>query len=62
MENDDWLIRNYERRIAQETFLTDMKKERFINEIKDGLGETIKEEPNTIQKKPTFWQKLKKLF
>jgi hypothetical protein len=62
MENSDWLIRDYERKMAQEVFITDMKKEKFANDIKDGLGEIIKEQPNTIQKKPSFWKKLKSLF
>ena len=27
-----------------------------------GLGEIIKKEPNTVQKKPTKWEKFKKLI
>ena len=66
MKNDnreiEWLIKDSERKMAQEIFITEMRKEKFINEIKDGLGEMIKEQPNTIQKKPSFWDKLKALF
>ena len=36
------------------------KKEKFIKEIKSGLGEKILKEPNKKQEKITILQKLKK--
>jgi hypothetical protein len=43
---------------------TEIKKENFIREITNGLGEEILIEPNKIhiEKKLTFWGKIKKLF
>lgn len=61
-ENENWEIRNIVRKMAQDEFITDMKKDKFINEIESGLGEMIKNEPNKIQKKPSFWSKFKKLW
>lgn len=50
------------RRIKQQELSTEVKKESFIKDIKSGLGEEIKKEPNKIQKKLTFWDKIKKMF
>jgi flagellar biosynthesis chaperone FliJ len=39
---------------------TELNKDRFINEIKSGLGQTIKEKPNDVRIiKKTWYQKLK---
>ena len=43
-------------------FVTQIKKESYIKEIKDGLGNKIINEPNKIQKKLSFWDKIKKMF
>jgi len=39
-----------------------MKKNKFIDEIKNGLGECILKEPNKVQKKPSLLSKFKKLL
>ena len=39
-----------------------MKKNKFIDDITNGLGEKIKKEPNTVFKKPSLLGKIKKLF
>ena len=56
------LIKDEERKMLQETVATEIKKENFIREITDGLGEEILKEPNRIQKKLGFFDKLKRLF
>jgi flagellar biosynthesis chaperone FliJ len=39
---------------------TELNKDRFINEIKSGLGQTIKKKPNDVRIiKKTWYQKLK---
>lgn len=59
--------------IKMETIKTKLKKKAFINEIKNGLGEMIKETPNNVKKDndlrsnktPLFKviiEKLKKMF
>ena len=63
MKNDDkWLYEIEKRKLLQETIITDHKKNKFIREIKNGLGEEILKEPNKLQKKLTLFEKLKKLF
>jgi hypothetical protein len=59
---NDFEIENEKRIMKQEILSTELKKEKFIKEIKTGLGDMIKQEPNKIQKKPSFWDKIKKLF
>jgi hypothetical protein len=59
---DDLQIKNEERKLQQDFFVTQIKKESFIKEIKDGLGNKIINEPNKIQKKLSFWDKIKKMF
>jgi len=59
---DDLQIKNEERKLQQDLFVTQIKKESFIKEIKDGLGNKIINEPNKIQKKLSFWDKIKKMF
>jgi hypothetical protein len=63
-EREEWEIEIEKRKILQDSLITDMRKNKFIDEITDGLGENIKKEPNTIHKKEkkTFLSKLKKIF
>jgi len=58
------LIKDEERKMRQDMVATEIKKENFIRQITDGLGQEILEEPNKVQvqKKVTFWDKIKKLF
>jgi len=62
MDRKDWEIEQEKRKILQEEMVTEMKKNKFINEIKNGLGEKIKKEPNTVFKKPSLLIKIKKLL
>tara|TARA_B100001287_G_C22359557_1_gene379106 strand:+ start:123 stop:320 length:198 start_codon:yes stop_codon:yes gene_type:complete len=62
MDRKDWVIEQEKRKILQEEMVTEMKKNKFINEIKNGLGEKIKKEPNTVFKKPSLLTKIKKIF
>ena len=48
------LIKDEMRKMKQDIFTTEIKKENFIKEITNGLGEEIKNEPNKIQKKLSF--------
>ncbi len=59
---EDWEIELEKRKILQESLITEHKKNKFIEEIKSGLGKQIMEEPNKIQKKRNFWFKIKKLL
>jgi hypothetical protein len=54
----DWTIKHEQRKMEQDVLSTEAKKRKFINEIKDGLGEIIKEEPNKPQKKVRWYHKL----
>ena len=58
------LVKDEERKMRQDMVATEIKKENFIREITNGLGEEILVEPNKIhiKKKLTFWDKLKKMF
>lgn len=58
------LIKDEERKMLQDIVTTEIKKENFILEITEGLGQEILNEPNKIQvpKKITLWDKIKKLF
>ena len=62
MDRKDWAIEQEKRKILKEEMVTEMKKNKFIDEIKNGLGEKIKKEPNTVFKKPSLLTKIKKIF
>lgn len=62
MDRNELEIENELRKIKQNHLVTEVKKDRFIEDIKNGLGEEIKKEPNKIQKKPGLLQRLKKIF
>lgn len=59
---EEWEIELERRKLLQEKMVTERQKERFIKEIRSGLGEEILKEPNKIQKPPTIWVKLKRLL
>ena len=42
----EYTIKHEERKIAQAALATEAKKNKYIYDIKNGLGEEIKEEPN----------------
>jgi len=56
------LIKDEVRKMQQDFFTTEIKKENFIKEIVNGLGEEIKKEPYKIQKKLSFFDKIKLMF
>ncbi len=62
MDREDWEVELERRKILQDSYITEMRKNKFIEEIKNGLGEEILKTPNSIHKKPNFFDKLKKLF
>ena len=62
MDKEEWEVELERRKILQESFITEMRKNKFIDEISSGLGEKIIKEPNKIHKKPGFFDKLKKIF
>jgi hypothetical protein len=55
-------LKSEELKMRQDVVATEIKKEIFITEIKNGLGGEILKEPNKGRKKLTFWQKIKKMF
>ena len=55
-------FKSEELKMRQDIVATEIKKEIFIQEIKNGLGDEILKEPNRQQKKLTIWQKIKKMF
>mgnify|MGYP001050237549 CR=1 FL=1 len=57
---EDWVLEQERRKLLQDQIVSERKKEKFIKDIKSGLGEKILKEPNKKQKKITILQKLKK--
>lgn len=62
MNREEWEIELESRKMLQDNMVTDMRKNRFIEEIKNGLGEEILKEPNRKIKKQTIIDKIKKIF
>jgi hypothetical protein len=60
MDRDKLLIEKH--KMLQDIVNTDLKKEKFIKEVLNGLGEEIKQQPNKIHKKPNLLEKLLKIF
>lgn len=56
------ILKEEERKMLQDAVTTQIKKENFIREIQNGLGEEIITQPHIIPKKLSFIEKLKKLF
>ena len=54
-------IEQERRKILQDIFVTEIKKKKFIDKIKNEWSNSMMEEPNKVQKKPTVWSKFKKL-
>jgi len=55
-------IEQEQRKILQDSFVTEIKKKNFIDKIKNDWSESMMKEPNRIKKKPTFWDRFKKLI
>jgi len=62
MSRQEWEIEQERRKFLQDRLVTEMKKNKFISEIKNGLGKEIVKKTNTIQKKPSLLYKIKKLL
>ncbi len=59
---EDWEIEQEKRKILQDSFVTEIKKKKFIDKIKNEWSDSIMEEPNKIKKRKTLWCKFKKLI
>lgn len=59
---EEWELEQEKRKMLQDHMTTEYKKNKFIEEIKSGLGEQILKEPNKLQEKRGFWFKFKKLL
>lgn len=62
MDREEWEIEQERRQMLHDNFITEMRKNKFINDIVSGLGDEIKKEPNKVQKKPSLMFKIKKLL
>jgi hypothetical protein len=62
MNREEWEVEQEKRKILQDALITEIKKNKFIEEIQNGLGESILKEPNKVQKKPSLFSKFKKLL
>lgn len=58
----EWELEQEKRKILQDSLVTEINKNKFITELKSGLGEKIIKEPNKIQKKLGFLAKIKKIL
>jgi len=59
---EDWEIEQEKRKILQDSFVTEIKKKKFIDKLKNEWSDSIMKEPNKIKKKITLWGKFKKLI
>lgn len=62
MDRKEWELEQEKRKILQDSVVTELKKDKFIDEVLSGLGKKIKKEPNTVHKKPSLYSKIKKLI
>jgi hypothetical protein len=58
----EWTIKHEERKMVQDALHTEAKKNKYAHDIKSGLGDLIKEEPNKPQKEIKWYHKLSKMF
>ena len=56
---EEWELEQERRKMLQDEIVTEYKKNKFIKEIKNGLGKSIMEQPNNIQKNQQLQIKLK---
>jgi hypothetical protein len=54
----EWTIKHEQRKMEQDALATEAKKRKYIYDVKNGLGDLIKEEPNKPQKKMKWYHKL----
>ncbi len=55
-------VRDYEKEILSTTFQTEVKKAQFLTQMKTGLGEAIKKNPNGVKLIKKSWRERVKLF
>jgi hypothetical protein len=58
----EWTINHEKRKMEQSVLSTEAKKRKYIHDVKSGLGDLIKEEPNKLQKKVKWYHKLFKML
>ena len=58
----EYTITHEKRKMEQYVLSTEAKKRKYVHDVKSGLGELIKEEPNKPQKKVMWYHKLVKLL
>jgi hypothetical protein len=61
-EREEWELEQERRKLLQDKMVTEYKKNKFIEEIKSGLGDEILQEPNKVYKRPSFWSRFKKVL
>lgn len=59
---EEWELEQEKRKMLQDQMVTEYKKNKFIEEIMNGLGEEITKEPNTKYEKKGFLFKIKRLL
>jgi hypothetical protein len=62
LNRGEWELEQEKRKLLQDRMVTELKKDKFINEINNGLGEKIKNQPNTQYKKSSILTKIKKII
>ena len=50
----EWEVEQEKRKLLQDSMVTELKKDKFITDIKNGLGKKMKNEPDTKYKKPSL--------
>jgi hypothetical protein len=58
---EEWEVEQEKRKLLQDSMVTELKKDKFITDIKNGLGKKMKKEPNAKYKKPSLLSKIKNL-
>ena len=64
---EDWVLEQERRKLLQDQIVSERKKEKFIKDIKSGLGNHIKYNGGRVHKikksrVKRFWDKLMKIF
>jgi hypothetical protein len=62
MNREEWELEQEKRKLLQDMVVTEYKKNKFIDEIKNGLGGEIIKQKKDQSKKLSLWVKIKKLL
>ena len=57
---EEWILEQEKRKLLQDQLVTENKKNKFIKEIKNGLGEKILKSTNKKKEKLGLWSTIKK--